>query len=68
MRHAQRLLKLTCQQLSELRERHVLGDETPTATSKAFLGRVGNDAPASGYRLEVAAAATLLTGHLDGNS
>jgi hypothetical protein len=61
------LLKVACHQLSELREGHVLGDEAPTATGKAFLGSVASDAPARGYRLDVAPAAALLARRLDGN-
>jgi hypothetical protein len=62
-----RLLNLTRQYLSELREGHVLRDQTPTATGEAFGRVVGNDAAAPGYRLDVAATAALLARHLDAN-
>ena len=58
---------VTRQELSELREGHVLRDEPPTATGKAFLRPVANDAPAPGYRLDVAPAAALLARRLNGN-
>ena len=62
-----RLPKMTCQELSELREGHVLRDETLTATGKAFRRRVGNDAAARGYRFDVAPAAALLARRLNGH-
>jgi hypothetical protein len=43
------LPSVTRQELSELREGHVLRDETPTATGMAFLRSVTNDAAAPGY-------------------
>jgi hypothetical protein len=61
------LPSVTRQELSELREGHVLRDETPAATGKAFLRPVANDAPAAGYRLDVAPAAALLARRLNGN-
>jgi hypothetical protein len=56
--------KITCQQLSELRKGHVVGDETTTAASKAILRRVASDVAALAYRLEVAPTAALLARHL----
>jgi hypothetical protein len=63
-----RLPEVTGQEFSELREGHVLRDETLTATGEAFLRGVANDVAALGYRLEVASAAALLARHLDGDS
>jgi hypothetical protein len=59
--------KITCQQLSELRKGQVVGDETTTAASKAFLCRVASDVAALAYRLEVAPTAALLARHPYGN-
>jgi hypothetical protein len=54
------------QQLSELRERHVLGDDTSSVASEALVLRVANDmAPL--YRLDVAPTAALLARCLDGD-
>ena len=61
------LPSVTRQERLELREGHVLRDETPSATGMAFLSPVANDAPAPGYRLDVAPAAALLARRLNGN-
>jgi hypothetical protein len=61
------LPSVTCQELLELGEGHVLRDETPTATGEAFLCPVADDAPTPGYRLDVAPAAALLAGRLNGD-
>jgi hypothetical protein len=55
------------QQLSELRERHVVWDETSTATGKAFLRSVADDVPGISDGLDEAATAALLARHLDGD-
>jgi hypothetical protein len=55
------------QQLSELREGHVVWDEASTATGKAFLGRVANDVSGVRDGLDEAPTAALLTRHLDGD-
>src|SRR5688572_12109869 len=60
------LRSVTRQELSELREGHVLRDETRTATGEAVLRPLSNDAPARGYRLDVAPAAALLARRLNG--
>ena len=64
---AKRVAKVTCQELSELREGHVVGDGASTATGKAFLRRVANDVGVLVYRLDVAPTAAFLARHLDGN-
>jgi len=61
------LPNVTRQELSELREGHVLRDQTHAAAGQAFLRPVGDDAPAPGYRLDVAPAAALLARRLNGN-
>jgi integrase len=66
-RARRRLREVTGQEFSELREGHVLRDETLTATGEAFRRSVANDVAALGYRLEVAPAAALLARHLDGD-
>jgi hypothetical protein len=55
------------QQLSELRQGHVIWDETLTATGKAFLRRVANDVSGLSDRLDEAPTAALLAWHLDGD-
>ena len=62
-----RLPNATRQELSELREGHVLRDETFTAAGEAFRRPVPDDAPAPAYGLDVAAAAALLARSLDGH-
>ena len=56
------------QQLSELRQRHVVWDETLTATGKAFRRRVANNMSGLSDRLDEAPTAALLARHLDGDS
>jgi hypothetical protein len=59
------LPSVTREELSELREGHVLRDETRTATGEAVRRLLSNDAPAGGYRLDLAPAAALLAAHAD---
>jgi hypothetical protein len=54
------------QQLSELRERHVIRDKASTAAGEALLRRLANDVPRF-YRLDVAPTAALLARCLDGD-
>ena len=60
------LPNVTRQELSELREGHVLRDETRTATGEAVIRPLSNDAPARVYRLDVAPTA-LLARRLNGD-
>jgi hypothetical protein len=55
------------QQLSELREGHVVWDETFAATDNAFLRRVANDVSGVGNGLDEAPTAALLARQLDGD-
>jgi hypothetical protein len=65
--HARRLSCLACQYRLELREGHVLRDETLTATGKAWLRPVAEPAPGPADLFDVAAAAALRARHLNGN-
>ena len=55
------------QQLSELREGHVIWDETLASTGQPFLRRVANDVSLVGDGLDEAPTATLLARQLDGD-
>ena len=66
-RSSERLAKVARQELSELREGHIFGDDASPTTGEAFLRWLANDVPSRTYRLKVATTAALLARRLDGN-